>query len=86
MAQLYKYILQHEKTVGGAQNRITNEGLYIIAWCALGEEANSLSSDRQVIFVSQSSERLVEQLLCDRLKTKSEGSSGVDKNGQCRIF
>lgn len=55
----------------------------------LGEETNSLSSNSQVILVSQGPERLVEQLLSDRLETKREvvtGSGGiVDKNGQCII-
>lgn len=52
-----------------AQNRINkSEGLYMTAPCALGQETDGLSGNCQVILVGQRPQRLVEQLLCDRLK------------------
>lgn len=40
--------------------------------CVSGEEAYGLPSNRQVILVGEGSERLVKQLLGDRLKTKRD--------------
>lgn len=54
---------------------------------ASGEEANSFSSDRQEIVVSQSSEGLVEKLLSDRLQTTRNRGGRIRKwfeNEQCK--
>lgn len=45
-----------------------SEGLYMTAPYALGQKTDGLSGDCQVILVGQRPQRLVEQLLCDRLK------------------